>query len=42
MLKDLGKLAELAQPWPISFKDTERIRELIQRMKAGEFDRRKS
>jgi hypothetical protein len=37
---DLGKLVDAANPWPLSFKDVGRIRDLIGQMKAGEFDRR--
>jgi hypothetical protein len=38
---DLGKLIEAADPWPLSFKDVGRVRDLIGQMKAGEFDRRR-
>lgn len=37
-LSDLTKLAEIADPWPLSFKDVPRIQELIGRMRAGELD----
>jgi hypothetical protein len=37
---DLGKLVDAANPWPISFKDVGRIRDLINQVRAGEFDRR--
>jgi len=39
-IADLGKLIEAAAPWPLSFKDVGRIRDLINQTKAGEFDRR--
>lgn len=35
-LADLEQLVETAQPYPLSFRDTDRIRDLIRRMKSGE------
>jgi len=38
-LADLMRLVEAADPWPLSFKDVARIRELMARMRAGEFEK---
>ena len=38
--KDLEKLIAAADPFPVSFQDVTRIKELIHRSRLGEFDRR--
>src|ERR1700737_1784924 len=40
LFNDLTKLVSCADPWPINFRDVGRIKELLCRMKAGEFDSR--
>lgn len=35
-LADVEQLVEVAQPYPLSFRDTDRIRDLIRQMRAGE------
>ena len=37
ILNDLTRLVEVADPWPLSFKDVPRIQELLGRMRCGEF-----
>lgn len=39
-LKDLEKLISAADPFPISFQDVGRIKELIHRSRLGDFDQR--
>lgn len=39
LLTDLEGLVECAKPWPINFRDVGLIRELLKRMKQGEFQR---
>jgi hypothetical protein len=39
--KDLSNLVAAADPWPINWSDVERIKELITRMKSGEFEQRR-
>ena len=39
--KDLEKIVGAADPFPVSFQDVSRIKDLIQRAKVGEFDRDK-
>jgi hypothetical protein len=38
-IDDLRKLEQAAQPWPISFADVSRIKELLERLRNGEFAR---
>jgi hypothetical protein len=37
LFNDLECLSQVAMPFPLSFRDTERIKDLISRMKLGEF-----
>jgi hypothetical protein len=37
LFKDLEQVVAAADPFPVSFQDVSRIKDLIQRVKAGEF-----
>ncbi len=39
--KDLEAIVAAADPFPVSFQDVSRIKDLIERVRAGEFDGRK-
>jgi hypothetical protein len=39
LFEDLIKLVECARPWPIQWRNVELIKDLLKRMKDGEFDR---
>jgi hypothetical protein len=39
-LSDLATLVEVANPWPLAFRDADRIRDLLRRAKLGEFSAR--
>jgi hypothetical protein len=41
LFDDLTQLVDCARPWPINWRDVELIKELLRRMKLGEFDRGK-
>jgi hypothetical protein len=38
LFKDLEQIVSAADPFPVSFQDVSRIKDLIQRLRAGEFD----
>ncbi len=38
LFKDLELIVSAADPFPVSFQDVSRIKDLIQRLRAGEFD----
>jgi plasmid maintenance system antidote protein VapI len=38
-LAEVEHLIEIASPWPLNFKNTSLIRELLERARHGEFDR---
>jgi hypothetical protein len=38
-INDVEQLVQVARPFPLSFRNVELIRELLRRMKDGEFDR---
>jgi hypothetical protein len=39
LFEDLTRLVECARPWPIQWRDVGVIKDLLKRMKDGEFDR---
>jgi hypothetical protein len=41
LFDDLTQLVDCAKPWPINWRDVQLIKELLRRMKLGEFDRAK-
>ena len=42
LFEDLTRLVTCAEPWPINWRDVERIKDLLKRMKLGEFDRKEN